>query len=65
MGRKKVNEAATILIVDDELCVRQLLMHILKQEGYECITAADGNEALRKMEHESIPLIVSDIQIHL
>lgn len=58
-----MSQEAKILIVDDESCVRQLLTQILTQEGYECLTAADGNEALNKLKQESISLIISDIRM--
>lgn len=36
-----------LLIVDDESDLRDLLRDILGSEGYEIVTAADGDEALR------------------
>ena len=40
------SERRPILIVDDELDVRTLLTEVLREEGYEVATAADGTEAL-------------------
>ena len=54
---------AKILIVDDEPCVRQLLVHILSQEGYDCTTAADGIEALQRLGQEPFSVIISDIRM--
>ena len=41
-----------ILIVDDEQPIRTLLEYNLKQERYDTITAADGEEAVLKTESE-------------
>jgi len=52
----------TILVVDDEEDVVEIVTHFLKQEGYQVATAFDGEEALRKVTPE-IDLIVLDIML--
>lgn len=52
-----------ILVVDDERPILTLLEYNLKQAGYEVITAADGEEGLRKAETESPDLIVLDLML--
>ncbi|MDF1657686.1 MAG: response regulator [Verrucomicrobiales bacterium] len=37
---------ATILVIDDDYAVRELLKRILETEGYQVMTAEDGNEGL-------------------
>jgi two-component system, OmpR family, response regulator MprA len=44
-----------ILVVDDERAVRESLQRALELEGYEIELAADGNEALYRLESESEP----------
>lgn len=49
----------TILVVDDEQPIRELLTVILTGEGYEVVCAADGEEGLRlanRMKHDAILL---------
>jgi response regulator RpfG family c-di-GMP phosphodiesterase len=58
-----VEEKTRILIVDDEPCVRQLLAEVLSQDGYECIAAENGRAALDHLQHERIPIIISDIRM--
>lgn len=54
--------ADKILIVDDELDILSLLKDALEDEGYEVITACDGNDALRKAK--LFPsLIILDIML--
>ena len=56
-------KAAKILIVDDELNMRLVLKAMLKKEGYEVVTAADGLEALRILREEKIAVIATDLKM--
>ncbi len=51
----------TILVVDDEETIRQSIHGILTDEGFEVITAKDGNEALEKVTEELPDLVLLDI----
>ncbi|WP_373894745.1 response regulator transcription factor [Virgibacillus natechei] len=53
----------TILIVDDDPHVRELLRFYLQKEGYKTIEAADGQEALQLLEEESVQLAIVDIMM--
>jgi putative nucleotidyltransferase with HDIG domain len=50
-----------ILVVDDEASIREVMFTLLESQGYECITASDGNEALRAISHRAPDLVISDI----
>lgn len=52
----------TVLVVDDEEDVVEVVSHFLKEEGYNVRTAYDGNEALEKATPE-VDLIVLDIML--
>jgi len=52
-----------ILVVDDDPAVRDVLAEGLKDSGYECETASDGNEALLKLQSNGFELVVSDIDM--
>lgn len=54
---------ATILIVDDELSMREFLKILLEKEGYETLTAADGGEAVTTLRKSDVDLIISDIRM--
>ncbi len=54
---------AQILIVDNEESMREFLSIVLKKEGYACLTAEDGDHALRVIEKEPIDLVLSDIKM--
>lgn len=52
-----------ILIVEDDRDMQFLLSSILKDEGYETITAGDGNEALKYIKKDFIDLVLLDIKL--
>lgn len=52
-----------ILIADDEEDVVSALQFTLEKEGYECLTAYDGKEALDKAKKDHPDLIVLDIMM--
>jgi len=54
---------AKILVVDDELSMRQFLEILLKKEGHEVICAAGGEEALSRFQANPCDLLVSDIKM--
>jgi two-component system response regulator HydG len=53
----------SILVVDDEQEVRNLLRILLEDEGYETATAKDGAEALRQLQERSYDVILLDIKM--
>jgi CheY-like chemotaxis protein len=50
-----------ILVVDDEEGLRLLYKEVLKEEGYEVLTARNGREAIQQLEVEKPDLIILDI----
>lgn len=58
---KKQNQSIKILIVDDNEINRKILGFNLSKEGFECIFAVDGRDALEKHARHSTNLILMDI----
>ena len=56
-------EESTVLVVDDESFVRDIIFRWLEREGYCCKTAGSGDEALELMKNEKIALVISDIMM--
>jgi two-component system cell cycle sensor histidine kinase/response regulator CckA len=56
---------ATILVVDDEVSLRRLLVRQLRSEGYSVLEATYGMEALEvaRASEEPIHLVLSDIRM--
>jgi PAS domain S-box-containing protein len=55
--------SGTVLVVEDEEVVRNLIAHILESNGYKVVAASNGEEALRlSVEHEGpIQLLLTDL----
>jgi DNA-binding response OmpR family regulator len=58
-----MKERVTILVVDDEPMMRDLLEKILLRDGYQVLTAADGAEALKVLATEPVSIILSDLKM--
>jgi DNA-binding NtrC family response regulator len=52
---------ASILVVDDEPAIQDILTWALSAEGYRVATAGNGEEALARVEEEEFDIIVTDI----
>ena len=52
-----------ILLVDDEQSVQTLLAYPLRKEGYEVVSARNGQEALDRFRDEAFDLIVLDVML--
>jgi len=61
IGLKNAQQNATILIVDDELIIRNTLRQIVESLGYTTLLASEGQEALDVMKNTSVDLLISDI----
>jgi two-component system alkaline phosphatase synthesis response regulator PhoP len=53
----------TILVVDDQSSVRQLLQEYLTEQGFRIVTAADGQAAIYTARHEEPDLVLLDIMM--
>ncbi len=52
-----------ILIVDDEADIIEILQFVMEANGYECITAMDGEEGLKLARETSPDLIILDVMM--
>ena len=53
----------SILVVDDESIIAQLVADLLEGEGYEVETAPDGRAALDRLAQRSYDAILSDLRM--
>ena len=53
----------TILVVDDEELLRNLIVTFLSKLGHSCVTAIDGVDALDKIKGNKIDAVVTDIKM--
>jgi DNA-binding response OmpR family regulator len=54
---------SSVLVVDDEPSVRDVVVRYLRQAGYATLEAGDGNEARSLLEHEMPSLVVLDLML--
>jgi len=52
-----------ILVVDDELSMREFLKILLEKEGFEVITASEATSAIDLIKKQDFDLILSDIKM--
>lgn len=57
------NKARKVLIADDEPDILEILKYNLTGEGYEVVTAKDGDEALEKAHRTQPDLVVLDVMM--
>ena len=51
------------LIVDDEPRLRQVLVHLMRNDGFVCLEAGNGEEALAHLEQHTVTLVMSDLRM--
>jgi CheY-like chemotaxis protein len=56
-------EAALILIVDDDYDFLEINRLILERAGYRVVTAAEPEQALRKMDQQKPDLVITDLMM--
>jgi DNA-binding NtrC family response regulator len=54
---------ASILVVDDELLIRETLAEYLGQEGFPVVTCASGEEALEKAGEQRFDIVLCDVHL--
>ncbi|MDH3557808.1 MAG: response regulator, partial [Deltaproteobacteria bacterium] len=53
----------SVLSVDDDGELRKLLHELISQMGHASVTAADGVDALEKMEEKHFDIVITDINM--
>jgi len=53
----------TILVVDDSATIRKLLAYILKKKNYVIAEAEDGLDAMEKLSHVQVDLVIVDLNM--
>jgi CheY-like chemotaxis protein len=52
-----------ILVVDDEDNLRDVVVEVLKRDGHDVDSAADGTEGLRRVEEGRYDLVITDLRM--
>ena len=60
---RMTNKHIRLLVVDDELSLREIVTATLEESGYDVAAANDGLDALKKLEEFIPDMIISDLQM--
>ena len=58
-----VAQIPLIMVVDDSITVRRVTQRLLQREGYRVVMAADGLQALERLQEERPAVVLSDIEM--
>jgi len=54
---------STVLVIDDEIGILQIIRQALTKFGHNVETAADGQEGIRKFDDGSFDIVITDIRM--
>ena len=58
-----VPQIPLVMVVDDSITVRRVTQRLLQREGYRVVLAADGLQALERLQEERPAVVLSDIEM--
>ena len=58
-----MSEPGTILVADDEEAIRTGIARVLKSEGHQVLTAANGQEALDQLAKDHVDVVLCDLKM--
>jgi two-component system chemotaxis response regulator CheY len=53
----------TIMTADDSASMRQMVSFTLKKAGFSVVEATDGQDALGKLNHSSVDMLITDLNM--
>ena len=59
--KKQTSEQQSILVIDDDETIREILRAILEREGYRVLEAPDGGEGLKQFTETPTDLVITDL----
>jgi CheY-like chemotaxis protein len=60
-----VKDKKTVLVVEDEFVIAEMLTEVLEEDGYHVITASNGLVALGHLREHAVDLVLSDVMMPL
>ena len=57
------SDRPTILVVDDDVTIREMITKILSRNGYHVVLASDGFEALNLLERDQMKIVITDMKM--
>lgn len=59
--KNRLEEKIRVLVVDDEQSILKLAQRLILQEGYDCLVASNGLEAISVMEETVVDVVITDL----
>ena len=59
--RPMLDRSLRVLVVDDEANAREVITEYLRSDGHRVTTAADGDEAMRRVMNDDFDLVITDL----
>lgn len=63
MTKQQILNKPSVLVVDDEQQMREMIRSILEAEGYHVLEAANGFEAIQRIEYHKADFIILDVMM--
>src|SRR4051812_4502119 len=63
IGRRAEDSTVKILMVDDDPSLVKMISFLLKDEGYDVISAGTGQEALQLLQQQWVDMVILDIML--
>ena len=63
MNNSMSNNTISVLIVDDDINYRNIIMGYLKNQGYDTVAASSGEEAIGHLKNYYFHIVVSDLKL--
>lgn len=60
-----MSDRARVLVVEDDEALREALCDTIVYGGYRAVSACNGIDALKKLQTETVDLIISDVQMDM
>ncbi len=60
---RRKGKPATVLVVEDDEAMRELLLEELEDVGYRVLAAAGGREGIERVRNEPVDLVITDLRM--
>ena len=58
-----MEEHESVLVVDDDAAMRELVCDVLKDRGHDCTAVGSGQDALQELMHKDYAVVLTDLRM--
>ena len=63
LSNVRIPDHPSMLVVDDEPSISRMIARALEREGYQCMDAGSGDEALEMLAKQAVDVVITDIRM--